>query len=91
MAKASNKTAYTVIAMVVIIAIYFGVAVVGPDALKEWEASQSTEKNSIQYFRDSRTGICFAYVYGGGISIATVDCSKVQSLLTRAPTFLHPL
>lgn len=33
--------------------------------------------SSIQYIKDSRTGLCFAYYYGGGPALATVPCEAI--------------
>lgn len=42
---------------------------------------------SIAYLKDNRTGLCFAYYWGGmasgGPAIATVPCDKVSNFLEK--------
>ncbi len=50
------------------------------------ERTQERVAENIQYIRDPRTGLCFAYYwegrgYQGGPALAVVSCSAVQKLL----------
>lgn len=58
----------------------------------------------LRYFRDRRSGLCFAYMYvsygvqesaTGGPAITEIDCAKIEKLLVNAdvppPQAEHPI
>ncbi len=59
------------------------------EALARQSMEQTQEKvaENIQYVRDPRTGLCFAYYWeskgswNAGVALATVPCNAVQKLL----------
>lgn len=60
----------------------------GTLARQSMEQTQKRVAENIQYVRDPRTGLCFAYywenrmaVSAGGPALATVPCHTVQKLL----------
>ena len=59
---------------------------------RDWADAQAAD---ITYFRDARSGLCFAYLYvsynsyadnaTGGPAMSEVDCAKVEKFLVNAP------
>lgn len=56
-------------------------------ASSESRSSGDAIAESIAYIRDKRTGLCFAYMWGGmangGPALASVDCASVEKFLVN--------
>lgn len=71
------------------VAIFFVLIVllIGMVSCQYTSKTEKFDVNDITYFRDSRTGICFASVASNGghmnniVSITSVDCEKARPFL----------
>lgn len=89
--RTTIKIALLVILILTMTLVIVGCATLGSTEQEIAESTQRIVVERIQYIRDPRTGLCFAYywehrgeIYGGnaGPALATVPCEPVAKLLS---------